>query len=63
MSKSWFNLDALPRNFPHKSKPCPPSNGFNLDPKDNGSLLTLMECLTLMEKGDIYSLLGSGSHS
>ena len=37
VSKSCFNLDALPRNFPHKSKPCPPPNGFNLDPIDNGS--------------------------
>ena len=35
--KSCINLDALPHNFPHKSKPFPPSNGFNLDPKDIGS--------------------------
>ena len=32
-----INLDALPRNFPYKSKLCPASNGFNLDPKDIGS--------------------------
>ena len=57
LSKSCINLDALPRNFPHKSKPCTISNGFNLDPKDIGSLLNLMEELTLMEKGKLCSLL------
>ena len=36
LSKSYIYLDALPSNFPHKSN-CPPSNGFNLDPKDTGS--------------------------
>ena len=50
--KSCINLDALPHNFPRISKPCPPSNESNLDPKDNGSKLTLIEQLTLMEKGD-----------
>ena len=37
--KLHLNLGALPGNFPHKSKPCPPSNEFkiNLDPKDIGS--------------------------
>ena len=35
--KSCINLVALPHNIPHKSKPCPPFNGFNLDSKDIGS--------------------------
>ena len=51
--KVGLTLILYPVIFSHKSKPCPPSNGFNLDPKDNRSLLTLMECLTLMEKRDI----------
>ena len=56
--KSCMNLDALPRNFSYKSKPCPPSNEFNLDSKDCESklnLIVMIEQLTLMEMGKIWA--------
>ena len=36
----FFNLVVLPRNFPHKSKPCPPFETLTLLSREHGSLFS-----------------------